>query len=166
MKSQNIDVSANAILDYTKYYSEAYLVNEVKRYDVHGKKLFETSQKVYFGDVGLRNLIGGGEREADIEKVIENVVYQHIVRLGYQVYVGELRAGEIDFVCKKPNQVKYVQAAYIIDHDETRMREFGRLMDIKDNYPKYVISMTPLVKSQDYGGITHMGLREFLKNGI
>ena len=163
MKSQNLDVSANVILDYTRYYSEAYLVNEVKRYDIHGKRLFETNQKVYFGDVGLRNLIAGGDREADIEKVMENVIYQHLVRLGYQVYVGELRVGEIDFVCKKPNQVKYVQAAYIIDNDETRKREFGRLADIKDNYPKYVISMTPLVKSRDYDGIIHLGLREFLK---
>jgi predicted AAA+ superfamily ATPase len=166
MKSQNLDVSANVILDYTRYYTEAYLVNEVRRYDIHGKKLFETNQKVYFGDVGLRNLIAGGEREADIEKVIENVVYQHLIRLGYQVFVGELRVGEIDFVCKKPNQTKYVQTAYIIDNEETRDREFGRLADIKDNYPKYVISMTPLVKSRDYDGITHLGLREFLKNGL
>lgn len=166
MKSQNLDVSANVILDYTRYYTEAYLVNEVRRYDIHGKKLFETNQKVYFGDVGLRNLIAGGEREADIEKVIENVVYQHLIRLGYQVFVGELRVSEIDFVCKKPNQTKYVQTAYIIDNEETRDREFGRLADIKDNYPKYVISMTPLVKSRDYDGITHLGLREFLKNGL
>ena len=166
MKSQNLDVSANVILDYTRYYFEAFLVNEVKRYDIHGKKLFETNQKVYFGDVGLRNLIAGGDREADIEKVMENVIYQHLVRLGYQVYIGELRVGEIDFVCKKPNQTRYVQAAYIIDNDETRKREFGRLADIKDNYPKYVISMTPLVKSRDYEGLTHLGLREFLKNGL
>lgn len=166
MKSQRLDVSANVILDYTRYYSEAYLVNEVKRYDIHGKKLFETNNKVYFGDVGLRNLIAGGDREANIEKLIENVIYQHLMRLGYQVYVGELRVGEVDFVCKKPGQVKYVQAAYIIDSDETRKREFGRLKDIKDNYPKYVISMTPLVKSRDYEGITHLGLREFLKNGL
>lgn len=166
MLSQNLDVSSNVILDYTRYYTEAYLVNEVRRYDIHGKKLFETNQKVYFGDVGLRNLIAGGEREADIEKVIENVVYQHLIRLGYQVFVGELRVGEIDFVCKKPNQTKYVQTAYIIDNEETRGREFGRLADIKDNYPKYVISMTPLVKSRDYDGITHLGLREFLKNGL
>lgn len=166
MKSQKLEVSANVILDYTRYYSEAYLVNEVKRYDIHGKKLFETNQKVYFGDVGLRNLIAGGDRESDIEKVLENVIYQHLVRLGYQVYVGALRVGEIDFVCKKPNQTKYVQAAYIIDNEETRKREFGRLADIKDNYPKYVVSMTPLVKSRDYEGITHLGVREFLKNGI
>lgn len=166
MKSQKLDVSANVVLDYTSYFTEAYLVNEVKRYDIHGKKIFESNQKVYFGDVGLRNLIAGGEREFDIEKVIETVVYQHLVRLGYQVFVGELRVGEIDFVCKKPNQVKYVQVSYLINDDETRKREFGRLADIKDNYPKYVISLTPLVTSRDYDGITHIGLREFLKNGL
>ena len=167
MKSQNLDVSANVILDYTRYYTEAYLVNEVRRYDIHGKKLFETNQKVYFGDVGLRNLIAGGEREADIEKVIENVVYQHLIRLGYQVFVGELRVGEIDFVCKKPKgQRIYVQASYIIADEATREREFGNLRAIKDNYPKYVISMTPLVSRQDSDGITHLHLRRFLTEGL
>lgn len=166
MKSQQLDVSANVVLDYTHFFSEAYLINEVKRYDIHGKKLFESNQKIYFGDVGLRNMIAGGERETDIEKVIESVVYQHLIRLGYQVYVGEMRVGEIDFVCKKVNQIKYLQVAYLIHDDETRKREFGRLADINDNYPKYVISLTPLVTSRDYDGIIHMGLREFLKNGI
>ena len=166
MKSQQLEVSANVVLDYTNYFAEAYLVNEVKRYDIHGKKIFESNQKVYFGDVGLRNLIAGGDREADIEKVIENIVYQHLIRLGYQVFVGELRVGEIDFVCKKPNQVRYVQVAYLINDNATREREFGRLEDIKNNYPKFVISLTPLVTSRDYEGITHIGLREFLKKGL
>lgn len=166
MKSQDQSISTNIILDYTAYLSEAYLLNGVRRFNIHGKKLFENSQKVYFGDVGLRNLIVGGEREQDIEKVIETVVYQHLLRLGYQVCVGELRAGEIDFVCSKPGEVKYVQVAYLIADDDTRQREFGRLEAIKDNHPKYVISMTPLVTNRDYEGITHLGLREFLKNGL
>ncbi|MBQ8968505.1 MAG: ATP-binding protein [Bacteroidaceae bacterium] len=166
MKSQKQDISTNVILDYTSYFAESYLLHEVKRYDIHGKRLFESNQKVYFGDIGLRNFIAGGERETDIEKVIENVVFQHLLRLGYKVYVGDLRAGEIDFVCQKPNAVKYIQVAYLIDSDETRKREFGRLQDIKDNYPKYVISLTPLVQQRDYEGITHVGLREFLTNGL
>lgn len=166
MKSEKMDISTNIILDYTSYYAEAKLIDAVRRYDIHGKRLLETNRKIYFGDVGLRNLISGGDREKDIEKVIENVVYQHLLRLGYQVFVGDLRAGEIDFVCKKPNEVKYVQAAYLIDTEETRQREFGRLQDIKDNYQKYVISLTPLVVRRDYEGILHLGLREFLKNGF
>jgi len=166
MKSEKIDISTNIILDYTRYFTEAKLIDAVKRYDIHGKKLLDSNRKIYFGDIGLRNLIAGGDREADIEKVIENVVYQHLLHLGYQVFIGDLRAGEIDFVCKKPNEVKYVQAAYLIDSDETRQREFGRLQEIKDNYQKYVISMTPLVVRRDYEGIQHIGLREFLVNGF
>jgi hypothetical protein len=166
MKSEKMDISTNIILDYTSYYAEAKLIDAVRRYDIHGKRLLETNRKIYFGDVGLRNLISGGDREGDIEKVIENVVYQHLLHLGYQVFVGDLRAGEIDFVCKKPNEVKYVQAAYLIDTEETRQREFGRLQEIKDNYQKYVISLTPLVVRRDYEGIQHLGLREFLTHGF
>ena len=164
MKSEGLDVSSNVVLDYTSYFTEAYLVDAVKRYDIHGRKIFETNQKVYFGDLGLRNLIAGGDREGDIEKVIENVVYQHLIRMGYEVKVGELRVGEIDFVCTKPNDTRYVQVAYLIENDETRQREFGRLRNIRNDYPKYVISMTPMVTRRDYEGITHLGLREFLKS--
>ena len=164
MKSEGLDVSSNVVLDYTSYFTEAYLVDAVKRYDIHGKKIFETNQKVYFGDLGLRNLIAGGDREGDIEKVIENVVYQHLIRMGYEVKVGELRVGEIDFVCTKPNDTRFVQVAYLIENDETRQREFGRLRNIRNDYPKYVISMTPMVTRRDYEGITHLGLREFLKS--
>ena len=166
MKSQGQDVSANVVLDYTSYFTEAYLINAVKRYDIHGRKLFESNQKTYFGDVGLRNLIAGGSREGDIEKVLENVVYQHLIHLGYQVYVGELRAGEVDFVCSKPGQVRYVQVSYLIDNEETREREFGRLRDIRNDYPKYVISLTPMLSSRDYEGISHLSLREFLRTGL
>lgn len=166
MKSLGQDVSSNVVLDYTSYFKEAYLIDIVRRYDIHGRKIFETNQKTYFGDVGLRNLIVGGSREADIEKVMENVVYQHLTRLGYKVYVGELRAGEVDFVCSKPGQVRYVQVSYLISNEETREREFGRLRDIKNDYPKYVISLSPMLVSRDYEGITHLGLREFLKNGL
>lgn len=164
MKSEGLDVSSNVVLDYTSYFTEAYLVDAVKRYDIHGKKIFETNQKLYFSDLGLRNLIAGGDREGDIEKVIENVVYQHLIRIGYEVKVGELRVGEIDFVCTKPNDTRYVQVAYLIENDETRQREFGRLRNIRNDYPKYVISMTPMVTRRDYEGITHLGLREFLKS--
>lgn len=166
MKSEKMDISTNIILDYTSYFTEAKLIDQVRRYDLHGKRLLDTNRKNYFGDVGLRNLIAGGDRETDIEKVIENVVYQHLLHLGYEVYVGDLRAGEIDFVCKRPNEVKYVQVAYLIDSEETRQREFGRLQEIKDNYPKYVISLTPLLVRRDYDGILHLGLREFLVNGF
>lgn len=166
MKSQGIDVSTNAVLSYMSYFEEAFLTYSVGRYDIHGKRLLESNDKCYFGDVGLRNFILGGERQGDIEKVMENVVYQHLIRLGYAVKVGQLRAGEIDFVCTKSNRKAYVQVSYLIANDETREREFGNLRLIPDDYPKYVISASPLLKSSDYEGVTHLHIREFLKNGL
>lgn len=166
MKSQQIDISTNIILSYMAYFNEALLTHYVSRYDIHGKKLLETNGKYYFGDVGLRNFIVGGERDGDVEKVLENIVYQHLLRLGYTVKVGQLRAGEIDFVCTKHRRKAYVQVAYIIANEETRRREFGNLRLIPDDYPKYVISATPLLRRSDSDGITHLHIREFLLEGI
>lgn len=167
MKAQGESVTSTVIINYTKNLSDAYLIHKVNRYDIHGKKLFESNDKFYFEDNGLRNTLAGGSREGDIEKVIENVIYNHLVRLGYEVTVGQLQAGEIDFVCNKPEgQRVYVQASYLIADDATRAREFGHLQAIKDNYPKYVISMTPLVDRQDFDGITHLSLRRFLTEGL
>lgn len=167
MKSQGESITSNVIINYLSFLCEAYILHKVSRFDIHGKRIFETNDKFYFEDNGIRNAIAGGTREGDIEKVIENVVYQHLVRLGYRVYVGQLQAGEIDFVCTKPNgQRIYVQASYIIADDTTREREFGNLRCIKDNYPKYVISMTPLLTRNDDNGITHLHLRKFLTDGL
>lgn len=166
MKSQQIDISTNVILSYMTYFNEALLTHSVSRYDIHGKKLLETTGKNYFGDVGLRNFIVGGERENDVEKVLENIVYLHLLRLGYSVKVGQLRAGEIDFVCTKHRRKIYVQVAYLIANEETRQREFGNLRQIPDNYPKYVISATPLLRRSDSNGITHLHIRDFLLEGI
>ena len=167
MKSQGESVTSTVIINYTKFLCDAYLLHKVNRYDIHGKKLFESNDKYYFEDNGLRNTLAGGSREGDIEKVIENIIYNHLIRLGYEVTVGQLQAGEIDFVCKKPKGQKiYVQASYIIADEATREREFGNLRAIKDNYPKYVISMTPLVGRQDSDGITHLHLRRFLTEGL
>ena len=167
MKCQGDNVTSTAIINYTKYLCDAYLIHKVNRYDIHGKKLFESNDKFYFEDNGLRNALAGGSREGDIEKVIESIVYNHLIRLGYEVTVGQLQAGEIDFVCKKTKgQRIYVQASYIIANEETREREFDNLSAIKDNYPKYVISMTPLVSKQDSEGITHLHLRKFLTEGL
>lgn len=167
MKSNGENISASVILNYLNYLSDAYIINKVNRYDVHGKRLFDSNEKYYFEDNGIRNAIAGGTREGDVEKVIENVVYQNLVRLGYEVFVGQLQSSEIDFVCTKPNGEKiYVQVSYLIVNEETRKREFGNLMRIQDNYPKYVVSMTPLITNNDYEGIKHIHLRNFLKNGI
>ncbi len=167
MKSQGESVTSTVVTNYLKYLCDAYAVHKVNRYDIHGKKLFETNDKFYFEDHGIRNALAGGTREGDIEKVIENVIYNHLIRLGYEVRVGQLQASEVDFVCTSPDGRRfYVQASYIIADDATRNREFGNLRVIKDNYPKYVISMTPLVTRNDDNGITHLHLRKFLAEGL
>lgn len=166
MKSQQEDVSSNLILLYRGFYAEAYLLDVVPRYDIHGKKIFQSNEKIYWDDLGLRNLKAAGSMDSYIEKVIENAVYKHLCYLGYDVKVGILNAGEVDFVCTKPEKTVYVQASYIVAEQSTRDREFGPLEKIRDNHPKYVISATPLLTQRNENGITHLSLRKFLKEGF
>lgn len=167
MKSQGLTITPTLIINYLSFLCASYIISEVKRFEVHGKKLFESNGKFYFQDHGLRNAIAGGEREGDIEKVLETVVYQHLMRMGFTVHVGQLKAGEIDFVCSRLNGERaYVQVAYVIADESTRQREFGNLKAIKDNYPKYVVSMSPLVDRSDNDGIIHLHLRRFLTQGL
>ncbi len=166
MKSQNENVSSNLILLYRSFYSEAFLIDVVSRYDIHGKKIFESNEKIYWDDLGLRNLKASGGMDSYIEKVIENVVYKQLSFLGYDIKVGVLNAGEVDFVCTKAGQTIYVQASYIIAEDTTREREFGPLEKIRDNYPKYVISATPYLTKRNENGIIHLSLRKFLTEGL
>lgn len=166
MKSQQEDVSSNLILLYRGFYEEAHLLDVVSRYDIHGKKIFQSNEKIYWDDLGLRNLKAEGSMDSYIEKVIENAVYKHLCYLGYDVKVGVLNAGEVDFVCTKPGKTVYVQASYIVAEQSTRDREFGPFEKIRDNHPKYVISATPLLTQRDENGITHLSLRKFLKEGF
>jgi uncharacterized protein len=167
MKSQGENITSAVIINYLTLLCQSYILHKVNRYDIHGRHIFESNDKYYFEDNGIRNAIAGGTREGDIEKVIENVIYQHLIRLGYRVYVGQLQAGEIDFVCTSVTGERiYIQAAYIIADEATREREFGNLRSIKDNYRKYVISMTPILTRNDEQGITHLHLRRFLTNGL
>ena len=166
MKGQKSPVSIELVLKYLKYLCDAYIVTEVPRFDIRGKKLLQTNSKYYFEDNGIRNSSLDTNRDRDIEKVIESIIYHQLIHDGYKVNVGQLLAGEVDFVCVKDKHRVYIQASYIIGNDETRKREFGALKGIADNYPKYVISMTPLVTRTDDEGIQHISLREFLKNGL
>ena len=166
MKSQGENVSSNIVLLYRSFYEEAYLLNSVSRYDIHGKKILESNEKVYWDDLGLRNLKAEGEMDSYIEKAIENAVYKHLCFLGYDVHIGILGAGEVDFVCNKPGETAYVQVTYLMGEQATRDREFGPLERIRDNHPKYVISATPFLRSRTENGIKHISLREFLDKGL
>lgn len=168
MKSQGEKVTTGVISNYLKYLTEAYIMHYVPRYDIHGKAILDSNGKYYFEDVGIRNALVGGSRQQDIEKIIENVIYQELRRQGHNVQIGHLRAGEVDFVTTRPNDNGpiYIQASYLIGSDETYQREFGTLARIKDNYPKYVISMSPLVNRLDDNGIAHLSLHRFLTKGL
>ncbi len=167
MKSQGEKISEAVTSAYIGHLCKALIINPVARYDIHGKKLFELIYKYYFADHGLRNYLCGFNLRSSIEKLMENVVYLHLLVQGYSVNVGILRVGEVDFVATKGGKTLYVQVAYLLASDETIGREFGNLAGIKDNYPKYVVSMDPISgELAEYPGIHHVHLREFLKTDL
>lgn len=164
MKSQGEKISDTLTSTYISHLCKALIIKPVARYDIHGRKLFEQIYKYYFADHGLRNYLCGFNVRGSIEKIMENVVYLHLLEQGYNVNVGILRAGEVDFVAKKGDKTIYVQVTYLLASDETIDREFGNLACIRDNYPKYVVSMDPVSgELAKYPGIRHVHLREFLK---
>lgn len=166
LKSQGSKITNDIATKYIRFINNAFIIETLPRYDIHGKRIFELIEKYYFSDHGIRACILNEIPEifGSIEKIMENVVRHHLVMQNFDVYVGVLPTGEIDFVAKKDNQVLYFQVAYKLSSAETIKREFGNLMDIDDNYPKYVVTMEdfpgPL---KDYPGIKHIHLREFLK---
>ena len=161
LKSQNIKKSVSLILDYLSYIEDAYFINQVKRMDVQGKKTFEIGEKYYFEDIGLRNSIVGFNI-SDIGKIIENLVYLHLRNNGYDIKIGYSNDKEIDFVAMKKHEVSYFQVCYLLNDSSTIDREFGNLLLIKDNYPKYVISFNSFTTPNTYKGIKHLTLLEFL----
>jgi predicted AAA+ superfamily ATPase len=163
LKSQRIDISTSVIINYLKALSNAYIINKTRRLDVQGLKKFEVGEKYYFEDLGLRNCMQRLDFGRDIHKLMENAVYQHLRILGYEVYVGKLNNLEIDFVGIRDGLKVYVQVAYLILDEKTHEREFGNLLKIDNNFPKYVVTMDTFNKSSNYKGIHHLHLREFLK---
>lgn len=167
MKSQGEKISEFITSTYFRYLCNALILKQVQRFDIHGKKLLEQNSKYYFSDHGLRNLLCGFNLRGSIEKVLENVVYNHLLVCGYNVSVGMLRAGEIDFVATKGMSTIYVQVTYMLGSEETVNREFGNLKAINDNYPKYVVSMDPVGgEFAEYPGIRHVNIRDFLKTDL
>ena len=163
MRSQGQTISPMLISNYIGFLTNAYIIDEVKRYDIHGRKIFETNEKYYFEDIGLRNRLIGINIRRDIEKLMENAVYLHLKKKGYKIYVGQLQNVEIDFVAEQDGQRSYIQVSYMLQTDETMEREFGNLLKIKDNYPKIVVCMDDLATQGSYEGIDCVHLKEFLK---
>lgn len=164
MKSQGEKISEAVTSTYISHLNKALVINQASRYDLHGKKLFELICKYYFSDLGLRNYLCGFRVRTSIEKLMENAVYLHLLMQSYNVNVGILRAGEIDFVATKGYRTIYIQVTYLLATEETVKREFGNLAAINDNYPKYVVSLDPVSgELAEYPGIQHVHLRQFLK---
>lgn len=160
LKSQRIDLSPKVILEYLQCLESAFIIKRVKRTDIKGKKIFEINEKYFFEDLGIRNSIVA-LRKTDIARILENVVYQHLIYKGYEVYIGKLGEKEIDFVADRYGERVYIQVTYIMTEEKTIEREIGNLLEIKDNYPKLVVMMDES-ESATYKGIELIGIRRFL----
>jgi len=164
LKSQKINISPNIVLNYLSFLSNAFFIFKTVRSDIQGKKIFEINDKYYFEDIGLRHSVIG-YKQVDINKVLENLVFLHLRVLGYKVFVGQLGNKKIDFVCEKQGEKIYIQVAYLIT-EQNKEREFGNLLSIKDNYPKFVISMDEFISNNKYKGIKHIHIRDFLSSDL
>lgn len=160
LKSQNLNISINAVLNYLSYLKTAMLVSSVNRADIQGKKVFEVGEKYYFNDIGIRNAIAGFS-PFDMGQIIENAVFLHLKSTGYSVLIGKQNQQEVDFIAERNAEKIYIQVALRIIEDQTMTREFGNLMAIKDHYPKYVITLDDFTGSS-HEGIKHIPLRKFL----
>jgi len=160
LKSQSMKISNSVVLNYLSYINNAFFINKTRRYDLQGKRYLEIGEKYYFTDVGIRNALVGFKPQ-DMNKILENVVYSHLVSMDYTVSVGKLYNLEIDFIAQKGNTTIYIQVAYLLNNDKVIKREFENLQKIKDNYKKYVISYDQF-QFDSYKGIQHLTLLNFL----
>ncbi len=160
LKSQQIRVSVNTVNNYLAFLEQAFFIKKIKRYDIHGRKVFEINEKYYFSDLGLKHSIRAYSPD-NINAVLENLVANRLLSEGYKVFVGKFKDKEIDFIAQKGSSIKYFQVAYSLGEQSVLDREFGNLLKIKDNYPKYVISADTLI-SGSFKGIEHINILEFL----
>ena len=162
LKSENRNISVDTVLNYLEYCNRAFVLKKVPRFDLEGKKLLKVDEKYYLTDHGFRQSMGFSNVK-DIEKTLENIVYIELLSRGYDVKIGKVKDREIDFVAKRGEIISYFQISYLMENEKTREREFGVYDLIKDNYPKYVLSMDKLDFSQK--GIIHKNIIDFLLEG-
>lgn len=159
LKSEQRNVAPETILNYIKYCCDAYLFYQVKREDLQGRQILASNEKYYIADHGIREAVFGGNMQ-DINLTLENIVYLELLRRGYEVTIGKAGSKEIDFVCHKRDEKLYVQVTYLLASEETIKREFGAYDSIRDNFPKYVVSLDEFDMSRN--GIKHRNIRDFL----
>ncbi len=159
LKNEGWSVSPETVLNYIRACMDAFLFYQVKRQDLQGKKILTVNEKYYVADHGVREAVFGGNRK-DINLVLENIVYMELLRRGYTVTIGKAGDQEIDFVCEDQGNKLYVQVAYLLASEDIIQREFGVYSRIRDNFPKYVITLDEFDMSRD--GIRHRNIRDFL----
>ena len=159
LKSEGRKVAPETILNYLHAGNEAFLFYPVQRQDIVGKKILSVQEKYYLADHGIREAVIGGNMR-DINLILENIVFLELKRRGYKVTVGKYGDKEVDFIAERQAERLYIQVCYLLAAPETVEREFGVYRNIRDNYPKYVLSMDEFDMGRE--GIIHQNIRDFL----
>lgn len=162
-KSEKRNISHDTILNYLKFCADAFLIYKISRYDLEGKKVLTVNEKYYCADHGLREAVFGKNTQ-NIDQILENIVCLELLRRNFKVFVGKKDESEIDFIAERNGVKIYVQVAYLLASEETVRREFSVYDSIKDNFPKYVVSMDEFDFSRN--GIIHKNIRDFLLGEI
>lgn len=162
-KSEKRNISHDTILNYLKFCADAFLIYKISRYDLEGKKVLTVNEKYYCADHGLREAVFGKNTQ-NIDQILENIVCLELLRRNFKVFVGKKDESEIDFIAERNSVKIYVQVAYLLASEETVRREFSVYDSIKDNFPKYVVSMDEFDFSRN--GIIHRNIRDFLLGEI
>lgn len=162
-KSEKRNISHDTILNYLKFCTDAFLIYKISRYDLEGKKVLTVNEKYYCADNGLREAVFGKNTQ-NIDQILENIVCLELLRRNFKVFVGKKDESEIDFIAERNGVKIYVQVAYLLASEETVRREFSVYDSIKDNFPKYVVSMDEFDFSRN--GIIHRNIRDFLLGEI
>lgn len=161
LKNENRKTTRNTIANYTQYLQEALFCKKVRRQDIIGKKILKTEEKYYLTDQGFHHALVDNNSNW-ILRVLENIVYNELIRRNYSVKIGKIKNKEIDFVCQKSDKRVYIQVCYYLSSEETVKREFTPLLQVPDKYDSYVLSMDEFNMSQD--GIKHVNIMDFLLN--
>ena len=160
LKSERRSLDNETVYSYLDKLEKAYLLHRCSRYDLQGKEILKTQEKFYLADVALRYSVLGYNADS-VASSLENIVYLELCRRGYTVYVGKTSDGEIDFVAVRQNEKIYVQVTQEINSEKTEKREYNRLLEITDNYPKFVLT-TDEFAGGNYEGIKTMHIADFL----
>lgn len=160
LKNQQRKIDAETLYNYIHALESSFILHKVSRYDLKGKEVLQTNEKIYFADLSLLYSRYGYMPDM-IAGYLENLVYLHLLRKGYKVYVGKSGSLEIDFVAFNGNDTMYIQVTYTMENEETRNREIRPLQQIKDNYPKYVIVADKLLRG-NINGIQCVWIGDFL----